>query len=72
MARLEQFRGRLRRPDAWSLVRDRCDHARRRLEMRERPDYRWDLAAGEVWMRNYGRFALGWKSLLQDVLLKVE
>ena len=72
VARLEQFPGRWRRPDAASLVRERRDHARRRLEMRERSDHRWDLAAGEVWTRGYGRFALGWKSLVQDVLLKVE
>ena len=69
VARLEQFRRRLPRPDAGSLVRQRCDHARRRLEMRERRDGRWDLVAGEVWTQGYGRFALGWKSLLQDMLI---
>lgn len=70
--RLEQCRGRLPRPEVLSLVKERRDHARRRLEMRERPDHRWELAAAEVWAKGYGRFALGWKSLLQDALLKME
>ncbi len=70
--RLQRFGERLRRPDALPLVRERRDHARRRLEMRERPDLRWDLAAGEVWTQGYRRFALGWKSLVQDALLTVE
>lgn len=72
VARMEQFRDRLRRPDALSLARERRDHARVRLEMRQRRDERWDLVAGECWARGYGRFALGWKSLLQDALLTVE
>lgn len=72
VSRLEQFRECLRQPEDLALVRQRAEHARRRLRMRQSGQQRRRLAWSELRSGDYARFALGWKSFLQDVFLKSE
>lgn len=72
VSHLDRLGRRVRREEDRQLVRHRRDHARRRLAMRNDRDRRHELAAQECWSGGYGRFAMGWRSLMQDLVLSTE
>lgn len=60
----------LRSEETLQVVHQRVEHARRRVEMRQPSGKAWSVVLKEWRCGNYDRFALGWKSALQDIFLR--
>jgi hypothetical protein len=67
--RLDWLGGAVRSPSCVAAARHRLEHVRRRVRLRQSAWRRGPGALGE-WIRgDYARFAYGWRSLMQDLLL---